>query len=81
MIPGKGFTKLHHWDFVSIAGWISHRKLERLILGPYQMAILHWGVLRRADCDEVENSDVLMGMEYSGAVGMMVIDKLAKVNS
>ena len=44
------------------------------------MAVLCRGVLRRADHDEVENSDVLMGMEYSRAIGTMVINKLAKVN-
>ena len=45
------------------------------------MAVLCRGVLRRVDRDEVENADVLMGMEYSGAVGMMVINELAEVNS
>ena len=79
-IPGEGFTELHHRDFVSVAGWISHQKLKRLILGPYQMAILCRSILRRADRDEVENADILMGMEYSRAVGTMVIDELAKVN-
>ena len=81
MIPGEGFSELHHQDFVSVAGRISCCKLERLVLRPYQMAILHRGVLQRTDMDEVENSDVLMGMEYSGAIGTMVIDELAEVNS
>ena len=80
MIPGEGFSELHHWDFVSVAGRISCCKLERLVLGPYQMAVLYRGVLQGADRDEVENADVLMGMEYAGAVGMMVIDELVEVN-
>ena len=73
-IPREGFSKLHHWDFVSVAGQISRRKLERLVLRPYQMAVLCWGILQRADRDEVENTNVHMGMEYAGAVGTMVID-------
>ena len=79
-IPGEGFSKLHHQDFVSVAKQISCCKLKQLVLSPYQMAILRRGILQRADCDEVENANVLMGMEYSGAVGTMVIDELAKVN-
>ena len=59
---------------------ISCRKLKRLVLGPYQMAVLCQGVLQRADHDEVENAHILMGMEYSRAIEMMVIDKLAEVN-
>ena len=80
-IPGEGFVDLHHWDFIRMAGCVSHCKLERLILGPDQMALLHQGVLRQNTHDEVESEDILMGMEYVGAVGMMVIDKLAEVNS
>ena len=63
-----------------MAGQVSCRKLKRLVLGPYQMAVLCQGVLRRADQDEVGNTDVLVGMEYSGAVGTMVIDELVEVN-
>ena len=31
--------------------------------------------------NEVENPDVVMGMEYAGSVGTMAIDELAEVNS
>ena len=79
-VPGEGFVDLHHWNFIGMAGCVSHHKLERLILGPYQKALLHWGVLCRSAHDKVESKDILMGMEYSGAVGMMVIDELANVN-
>ena len=78
--PIEGFRDLHHWDFVSIAGWVSCRKLDRLVLGPYQRAVLHRGVNRHLEYDEVESPDVLMGMEYARAVGMMVVDELAEVN-
>ena len=78
--PIEGFGDLHHRDFVSIAGHVSRRKLDRLVLGPYQRAVLRRGVHRRLEYDEVEHPDVLMGMEYAGSVGTMVIDKLAEVN-
>ena len=78
--PIEGFGDLHHRDFVSIAGRVSRRKLDRLVLGPYQQAVLKRGVNRHSEYDEVENPYVLMGMEYAGSVGMMVIDELAEVN-
>ena len=38
--PIEGFGDLHHRDFVAIAGRVSRRKLDRLVLGPYQRAVL-----------------------------------------
>ena len=78
--PGEGFGDLHHWDFVSMASCVSHHKLERLILGPYQQAILCCGVSCQDHCDEIESGETLMGMEYAGSVGTMVMDELAEVN-
>ena len=78
--PIEGFGDLHHRDFVSIAGRVSRCKLDRLVLGPYQRAVLKRGVNRRSEYNEVENPNVLMGMEYAGSVGTMVIEELAEVN-
>ena len=78
--PIKGFGDLHHRDFVSIAGRVSRHKLDWLVLGPYQRAVLRRGVHCRSEFDEVKNPNVLMGMEYAGSVGTMVIDELAEVN-
>ena len=78
--PIEGFGDLHHRDFVSIAGRVSRRKLDRLVLGPYQRALLRRGVHRRSEFDEVVDPDVLMGMEYAGSVGTMVIDEMAEIN-
>ena len=78
--PIEGFGDLHHRDFISIAGRVSRRKLDRLVLGPYQRAVLRRGVHRRSEFDEVVDPDVLMGMEYAGSVGTMVIDEVAEVN-
>ena len=78
--PIEGFGDLHYQDFVTIAGRVSRRKLDRLVLGPYQQVILHCGIDHRSEYDEVESPDVLMGMEYAGSVGMMVVDELVEVN-
>ena len=78
--PIEGFGDLHHRDFVSVSGWVSRCKLDWLVLGPYQRAVLRWGIMRCAEHDEVESPDVLMGMEYAGSVGTMVIDELVEVN-
>ena len=59
--PIEGFGDLHHRDFVSIAGRVSRRKLDRLVLGPYQQAVLRRGVHRRSEFDEVVDPDVLRG--------------------
>ena len=78
--PIEGFGDLHHRDFVPILGRVSRRKLDRLVLGPYQRAVLRRGINRRSEHDEVESPNVLMGMEYAGSVGTMVIDELVEVN-
>ena len=63
-----------------MVGHVSWHKLKWLVLGPYQKALLCQGILRWNAHNEVENDEVLMGMEYAGAVGTMVINELAKVN-
>ena len=78
--PIEGFGDLHHRDFVAIAGRVSRCKLDRLVLRPYQRAVLRRGINRRSEYDEVKSPDVLMEMEYAGSVGTMVIDELAEVN-
>ena len=78
--PGEGFGDLHHWGFVSMASHVSCCKLEWLILGPYQQAVLHRSVSHQEHCDKVESWEMLMGMEYAGSVGTMVMDELAEVN-
>ena len=78
--PIEGFGDLHHRDFVSIAGHVSRRKLDWLVLGPYQWAVLRRGVNRCSEYDEVVDPDVLMGMEYAGLVRTMVIDEVVEVN-
>ena len=56
-------------------GQVARRQQDRLVLSPYQMALLNHGSCYQGEFDEVENPGVLMSMEYSSVVGMMVIDE------
>ena len=78
--PREDFGDIHHQDFILMASRVSCRKLEWLILGPYQRAVLCCGVDCHQHCDAVESWETLMGMEYAGSVGTMVLDELAEVN-
>ena len=62
-----------------VAGQVSRRKIEGLIVHPYQQALLCQGI-NQCDQEEGGSPDLIAGMEYSGAVGMMLMDELADVN-
>jgi len=77
--PQTGFPELHRSDFITAVGRVSHRQLDRLEVGPYQMALLKRGLSKREE-EEEEESDLCQAMEYSAAVGTMLVDDLASVN-
>jgi len=58
---------------------VSQRQLDRLEVGPYQKALLKQGLLKREE-EEEESSDIRQAMEYTTAVGTMLVDDLASVN-
>jgi len=62
------------------AGRVARRKLDRLTTGPYQRALLRRGVTTKVDSEDERNPVLQQVMEYSGAVGMMVMDELAYVH-
>jgi len=55
-------------------------KLDRLATGPYQRALLRRGVTTKVDVEDERIPVLQQAMEYSGAVGMMVMDELAYVH-
>ena len=67
-------------DFIRAAGHVSRRKLNRLVCGPYQRALLRRGVSKRVDVEDERIPIPQQLMEYAGAVGMMLIDKITYVN-
>ena len=71
--PDDGFNDLHHQDFIWSVGQVSHHKLDQLEIHPYQKGLLCCGVVKHVQ-EEEGSSDLPLSMEYSGAVGMMLID-------
>ena len=48
--------------------------------GPYQRALLHRGVTTKVDAEDERIPILQQAMEYTGAVGTMVMDELAYVH-
>jgi len=54
--------------------------LDQLATGPYQRALLRRGVTTKVDVEDERVPVLQQAMEYSGAVGTMVMDELAYVH-
>jgi len=78
--PEEGFEDLFRDDFIMAAGCVARRKLDRLTTGPYQRALLRRGVTKKVDMEDERVPVLQQAMEYTGAVGMMVMDELAYVH-
>jgi len=62
------------------AGRVSRRKLNRLVTGPYQRALLQRGVSKCVDVEDKRIPVLKQSMEYAGAVGTMLLNEIAYVN-
>jgi len=62
------------------SGRVTRRKLDRLETGPYQRALLRRGVTTKVDIEDKRRLILQQAMEYTGAVGTMVMDELAYVH-
>jgi len=62
------------------AGRVSRRKLNRMETGPYQRALLNRGITTKVDAEDEKVPVLQQAMEYTGAVGTMVMDELAFVH-
>ena len=49
------------------------------MIHPYQQAVLEHGVCPK-DQEEEGSSDLRMGMEFAGAIGTMLMDKITETN-
>jgi len=74
------FEDLYRDNFIRAAGRVAQRKLNRMETGPYQRALLNRGVTTKVDAEDERVPVLQQAMEYSGAVGAMVMDKLAFVH-
>jgi len=61
------------------AGRVGRRKLNRMETGPYQRALLYRGITTKVDAEDEKVPVLQQAMEYTGAVGAMVMDELAYV--
>ena len=61
-------------------GCVSRRKLNRIVTGPYQRALLQRGVSKRVDVEDERVPVLKQAMEYAGAVGTMLLDEVAYIN-
>jgi len=78
--PEEGFKDLYRDDFIRAGGRVARRKLSWLETGPYQRALLHRGVTTKVDVEDERNPVLQQAMEYTGAVGAMVMDELAYIH-
>jgi len=62
------------------AGCVGRRKLSRMETGPYQRALLNRGITTKVDAEDEKVPVLQQAMEYTGAVGAMVMDELAYVH-
>jgi len=62
------------------AGWVGRRKLNRMETGPYQRALLNRGITTKVNAEDEKVPVLQQAMEYTGAVGAMVMDELAYVH-
>jgi len=78
--PEEGFEDLYQDDFIRASGRVARRKLDRLETGPYQQALLRCGVTTKVNVEDERSPVLQQAMEYTGAVGTMVMDELAYVH-
>jgi len=78
--PEEGFEDLFRDDFIMAAGRVGRRKLNRMETGPYQRALLNRGITTKVDAEDKKVPVLQQAMEYTGAVGTMVMDELAFVH-
>ena len=76
--PTTTFSDLYHEDFVLAARRVGRRQLSRLDIAPYQRALLERGV-NRWHRHQIPDRRMEQSMGYSGAVGVMLMDELARV--
>ena len=79
---GETFSDLWRDDFLLVTGKVAHRSLCRLGLEPYSCSVLKRGLkVRSATTDRENNEGLDRAMEYTGVVGVELVDMLASINS
>ena len=78
---GETFSDLWRDDFLLVTGKVAHRSLCRLGLEPYSCSVLKRGLkVRSATTDRENNEGLDRAMEYTGVVGVELVEMLASIN-
>ena len=65
-----------------VTGKVAHHSLHCLGLEPYSQMIFKWGLKTKGSATDRENNNVLdRAMQYTGVVGVELVDMLVSVNS
>ena len=70
------FEDLYCHDFIHAISHVACRKLARHHLDPYQRAAFHCGIVRYNTGEEEQDPTLELTMEYAGALGTIVFNKL-----
>jgi len=62
------------------SGRVARRKLDRMETGLYQRALLRRSITKKVDMEDKRIPVLKQAMEYTGAVGTMVMDELAYIH-
>jgi len=74
------FHDLHQDDFLQAVSRVGCRGLRSLELDPYPMALLRRGLRTRIDRDPELSRVVDQAMEYAGAIGVMAMEQMVRIN-
>jgi hypothetical protein len=76
--PLEDFEDLHCQDFTHATARVGRRQLRRLEVDPYSYALVRRGLNGVRDKGEDNDPSLVVGMQYSAAIGAMVLDKMSK---
>jgi hypothetical protein len=76
--PLEDFADLHCTDFTHTTARVARHQLRQLEVDPYAHALVRRGICGAKDEGEDNDRLMVVGMQYSGAIRVMVLDKMSK---
>ena len=73
-----GFHDLYHWDFIHAISRVAQHKLLCHWLNPYQHAAFQRSIVCHNIREEKADPTLELAMEYAGALGTIVFNKLCR---
>ena len=75
------FEDLYRRDFIHAISWVARHKLACHQLNPYQRAAFCRGIICYNTGEEEANPTLELAMEYAGALGTLIFDKLCHLRA